>query len=158
MKEQLVVFQVSPNLLILEALKHLDMRSIDVACVVLLVRHQFDPVLFVWNHIAETVAFRVLGQSGCRKHAVDPLLENLLILGEDPLLLQLQLQGLTLGKPNRGTSVMEIQHTQRFLLQSPKEFLFIYIPAYQRDHSEQNSHFNKRPRHSALVITDCGIL
>lgn len=98
------------------------MRGIDVARVVFLIRHQFDPVLFVWNHVAEAVALRVLGQGGCVEDAVDPLLGNLLVLGEDPLLFQLQLQGLALGKSNRGTLVTEFQRTQRFLFRSPESF------------------------------------
>lgn len=80
------------------------MRGVDVACVVLLVRHQLNPVLLIGNHITETVAFHILRQSGRCKDAVHPLLENLLILSEDPLLLQLQLQCLTLGKPKRDIS------------------------------------------------------
>lgn len=108
------------------------MRGIDVACVVFLVRHQFDPVLFIGNNITETVAFHILRQSGCCEDAVEALLGNMLVLGEDPLLLQLQLQGLTLGKSNRGTSVTEFQHAE-VSLTVPKELLFIYIPAYQRE-------------------------
>lgn len=87
---------------------HLDMRGIDVACVVLLVWYKLDPVLFVRNHVTETVALCVFGQSCCGENTVCPLLGNLLILSEDPLLFQLQLQGLTLerqrekGRERRG--------------------------------------------------------
>lgn len=94
---------------------HLDMRGIDVACVVFLVRHQFDPVLFIGNDIPETVAFHILRQSGRCEDTVHSLLGNVLVLGEDPLLFQLQLQGLTLGKSNRGTLVMEFQHSEASL-------------------------------------------
>lgn len=96
------------------------MRGVDVACVVFLVRHQFDPVLFIGNNIAETVAFHILRQSGCCEDTVSSLLRNVLVLGEDPLLFELQLQGLTLGKSNRGTLVMEFQHSESSL-SVPKE-------------------------------------
>lgn len=112
------------------------MRGIDVACVVFLVRHQFHPVLFIGNNITETVAFHILRQSGCCEDTVKSLLGNVLVLGEDALLFQLQLQGLTLGKSNRGTLVMEFQHSG--LSRSvPKELCLIYIPAFQSDHLEQ---------------------
>lgn len=129
------------------------MRGIDVACVVFLVRHQFNPVLFIGNDITETVAFHILRQSGCCEDTVNSLLGNVLVLGKDPFLFQLQLQGLTLGKSNRETLVMEFQHSE-VSLSVPKELRFIYIPAYQRDHLEQESHFIKRQWFSTLVITD----
>lgn len=96
------------------------MRGIDVACVVFLVRHQFDPVLFIGNDITETVAFYVLRQSGCCEDTVNSLLGYVLVLGEDPLLFQLQLQGLTLGKLNKGTLVMEFRQAE-VSLSVPKE-------------------------------------
>lgn len=88
------------------------MRGIDVACVVFFVRNQFHPVLLIGDDITETVALHILRQSGCCEDTVRPLLGNVLVLREDPLLFQLQLQGLTLAKTNKATSVMELQHTE----------------------------------------------
>lgn len=96
------------------------MRGIDVACVVFLVRHQFDPVLFIGNDITETVAFHILRQGGCCEDTVNSLLGYVLVLSENPLLFQLQLQGLTLWKSNRGTLVMEIRQAE-VSLSVPKE-------------------------------------
>lgn len=90
---------------------HLDMWGVDVACVVLLVGYQLNPILFVGNHVTETVALCVFGQSCCGDNTVGPLLGNLLVLCENTLLFQLQLQGLTLErwrekqKERRGCSV-----------------------------------------------------
>lgn len=126
------------------------MRGINVACVVLFVGHQLDPVLFVRNNVAETVALRVFGQSRCGEDAVCPLLWHLLVLSEDPLLFQLQLQGLTLQRQERkrrgeggmeGVLLVEYQATyhSEVSLSVPKRLLFIYIPPYLRDYSDQEN-------------------
>lgn len=73
------------------------MRGVDVTRVVFFVGHKLDSILLVRDDITKTVALQVFGQSCRRDDAVRPLLRHLLVLGEDPLLLQLQLQGLTLG-------------------------------------------------------------
>lgn len=117
------------------------MRGIDVARVVLLVRHKLDPILFVRDDVAEAVALRVFGQSCCGEDAVCPFLGNLLVLGEDPLLLQLQLQRLTLaGERKREERVLVIEfqatHHSEVSLSVPEGLLFIYIPPYLRDYSD----------------------
>lgn len=126
------------------------MRGIDVACVVFLVGHQFDPVLFVGNHVTETVALRVLGQSGDGERAVRPLLGNLLVLGEDPLLFQLQLQGLTLGniKQTGVSGGMPARSWVEFLARFPKKGFY----SFALQHSEQTSRvfFYKGPRRRGL--------
>lgn len=94
---------------------HLDVRGVDVACVVFLVGHKLHAILLVRNDVTETVALRVLGQSRRGEDAVGLLLGHLLVLSEDPLLLQLQLQGLTLQRQRRrggGVLAIENQATQ----------------------------------------------
>lgn len=84
---------------------HLDVRGVDVTRVVFFVGDKLDSILLVRDDITKTVALQVFGQSCRRDDAVRPLLRHLLVLSEDPLLLQLQLQGLTLGckwKKKRG--------------------------------------------------------
>lgn len=127
---------------------HLDMRGIDIARIVLLVWYKLDPILFVRNNVTETVALCVFGQSCCCENTVCPFLGNLLILSEDPLLFQLQLQGLTLErqrekerKRQEGVLVIEFQatHHSEVSLSVPKGLLFVYIPPYQRDYSDQEN-------------------
>lgn len=73
------------------------MRGVDVSRVVLFVWHKLHSILLVRDDVTETVALYVFGQRCCREDAVGPLLGHLLVLGEDLLLLQLQLQRLILG-------------------------------------------------------------
>lgn len=129
---QISYINVSNSLLLLTPQPHLDMWGIDVARVVLLVWHELDPILLVRNHVAEAVALCVFGQSCRGENTVRPLLGNLLVLSEDPLLFQLQLQGLTLErkewerKRKRGGGCWSLnsrEHIiQRFLFQFPRGF------------------------------------
>ena len=136
------------------------MRGVNVACVVLLVGYELDPILLVRNNITETVALCVFGQSCCGENTVCPLLGHLLILSEDPLLFQLQLQGLTLERQRKkGVLVIEYQatHHSEVSLSVPKGLSFVYIPPYLRDYSGpriQKSHYNIRLRLNSELKTD----
>jgi len=127
------------------------MRGIDVARVVLFIWHQLDPILFVRNNVTESVALRVFGQSCCGENTVGSLLGHLLILSEDPLLFQLQLQGLTLNRQGEreregGGGGLLIHIIQTFLFQFQRGFY-----SFTFHHTEETIH-TRRIQKSPYII------
>ena len=155
---QISYINVSNSLLPLTPQAHLDMRGIDVARVVLLVWHKFNPILLVRNHVAEAVALCVFGQSCRGENAVRPLLGNLLVLSEDPLLFQLQLQGLTLERKERerekerergeggvGHWIPGNTSFRGFSFSPQEAFIRLHSTIAKRPFKPGESHYNIRP-------------
>lgn len=63
------------------------MRGVNVARVVLFVWYQLYAVLLIWNHVTEPVPLSVIRQCGCGQVTLGPFFRDLLVFGEEPLIL-----------------------------------------------------------------------